>query len=48
MEMKMCEDCKHWIQVEEHYGNCVLYGLKHCVGTPADAWCDEWEEDDDD
>ncbi len=45
--MKMCENCKHWIQMKELEGKCVLYGLKHCAYTPAEATCDEWEEDDD-
>ena len=46
--MKMCENCKHWIQMKELEGKCVLYGLKHCAYTPAEATCDEWEGDDDD
>lgn len=43
--MKTCEGCKNWIQMKEHEGKCVLYGLKHCVWSPGDATCDEWEDD---
>lgn len=46
--MKTCEYCKKLIPMEEHYGECVLYGFKHRVWSPDDATCDEWEEDDDD
>ena len=51
--MKTCENCKNWIQMKELEGKCVLYGLKHCAWTPAEATCDEWvsdesEGDDDD
>lgn len=41
--MKICENCKHWIQMKELEGKCVLYGLKHCAWTPSEATCDEWE-----
>ena len=46
--MKTCENCKHWIQMKELEGKCVLYGLKHYVMSPAEATCDEWEGEDDD
>lgn len=44
--MTRCEDCKHWIQMKEHEGNCMVY--TKAEWTPADATCDEWEDDDDD
>lgn len=43
--MKTCENCKHWIQMKELEGKCVLYGLKYCAWTPSEATCDEWEND---
>lgn len=42
-----CEKCKHWIQMKEHEGQCMVYGFPQSVWTPADATCDEWESDDD-
>ena len=45
--MTRCENCKNWIQMKEHEGQCVLYGFPQSVWTPADATCDEWEGDDD-
>lgn len=43
--MKICENCKKWIQMKENEGKCVRYGLKHCAWTPSDATCDEWEDE---
>lgn len=43
--MKTCENCKNWIQMKELEGKCVLYGLKYCAWTPAEATCDEWASD---
>lgn len=46
--MTRCEDCKHWVQMKEHEGMCMVYGFPQAEWTPADATCDEWDGDDDD
>lgn len=43
--MKTCENCKNWVQMKEHEGKCVIYDLK--TWSPAEATCEEWEENED-